>query len=114
MKSPLNWQKPVWVMVSMLFLIGGILMFTNAGVAMQATKTGNQESQMKAYSVYQSKCLTCHDSVADPEKSGRTRDDWHLVVQVMHKYGLDLTVEESEMIIDLLYDLRRGMEREAG
>jgi uncharacterized protein YpuA (DUF1002 family) len=52
--------------------------------------------------------------VADPEKPGRTRDDWHIVVNVMHDYGLEMTNEESDMIIDLLYKLRRGMEREAG
>jgi hypothetical protein len=32
----------------------------------------------------------------------------------MHDYGLEMTNEESDMIIDLLYRLRRGMEREAG
>ncbi len=64
--------------------------------------------------MYTKKCLGCHDSVADPEKPGRTRDDWHLVVNVMHKYGLDMTAAEADMIIDLLYDLRKGMEREAG
>jgi len=32
----------------------------------------------------------------------------------MHKYGLDMTADEAGMIIDLLYDLRKGMEREAG
>jgi hypothetical protein len=52
--------------------------------------------------------------VADPEKPGRTRDEWHLSVNVMHGYGLDLSIQESEMIIDLLYDLRRGIEKEAG
>jgi hypothetical protein len=36
------------------------------------------------------------------------------VVNVMHGYGMDLSTEESEMIIDLLYDLRKGLEREAG
>jgi hypothetical protein len=36
------------------------------------------------------------------------------VVNVMHGYGLDLSFEESEMVIDLLYDLRKGLEREAG
>ena len=52
--------------------------------------------------------------MADPEKPGRTRDDWHLVVNVMHGYGLDLSTAESDAIIDLLYDLRKGMEKEAG
>jgi hypothetical protein len=32
----------------------------------------------------------------------------------MHKNGLDLTDDQSEQIIDLLYDLRRGLEKEAG
>jgi hypothetical protein len=32
----------------------------------------------------------------------------------MHGYGLDMSAEEGEIIIDLLYDLRKGMEREAG
>jgi hypothetical protein len=32
----------------------------------------------------------------------------------MHKHGLELTDEESEQMIDLLYDLRRGLEKEAG
>jgi hypothetical protein len=71
-------------------------------------------TDQKAFEVYKQKCLGCHDSVADPEKPGRTRDDWHLVVNVMHGYGLELTNEESEMIIDLLYDLRKGLEKEAG
>jgi len=31
----------------------------------------------------------------------------------MHGYGLDLDEIQSEMIIDLMYDLRKGME-EAG
>lgn len=52
--------------------------------------------------------------VADPEKPGRTRDDWHLVVNVMHGYGLHMTPDEADMIVDLLYGLRKGMEREAG
>lgn len=68
----------------------------------------------KAHALYSQKCLGCHDSVADPEKPGRTRDDWHLVVNVMHQYGTEMTNEESEIIIELLYDLRKGMEREAG
>ena len=94
-------------------LVSGFLIFGSHGVAMQAAKSGKM-MHAQAYTLYQSKCLGCHISVADPEKPGRTRDDWHLVVHVMHGYGLDLTDVESQMIIDLLYDLRKGMEREAG
>jgi hypothetical protein len=37
-----------------------------------------------------------------------------MVVEIMHDYGFDLTPHESALITDLLYDLRRGMEKEAG
>jgi len=99
-------------------LLGGIFLQGAYTIASQETKGdakfAKRESQIKAFQVYQQKCLGCHDSVADPEKPGRTRDDWHLVVNIMHDYGLDLTDEQNEQIIDLLYDLRRGLEKEAG
>jgi hypothetical protein len=114
MKS--NWigKRVVWTIILAGVLVSGFLIFGSPGVAMQAATSAKKMMHEKAYSLYQSKCLGCHMSVADPEKAGRTRDDWHLVVQVMHGYGLDLTDVESEMIIDLLYDLRQGMEKEAG
>jgi mono/diheme cytochrome c family protein len=68
----------------------------------------------KAYEIYKNKCLSCHVSVADPEKPGHTRDEWFLKVNVMHGYGLDLTDQEAAAIVDLLYELRPGMEKEAG
>ena len=98
--------------ICVICAVGVLLVLQTSGVA--AGGKGKQQAQQKAFKVYQQKCLGCHDSVADPEKPGRTRDDWHLVVEVMHGYGLDLSTEESGAIIDLLYDLRKGMEREAG
>lgn len=68
----------------------------------------------EAYELYKANCLGCHDTVADPEKPGRTRDEWFVVVNVMHDYGLDLTKEQSGMIVDLLYALRKGIERDPG
>jgi len=68
----------------------------------------------KTFEIYKSKCLSCHDSVADPEKPGHTRDEWFLKVNVMHGYGLDLTDQEAAAIVDLLYELRTGTEKEAG
>ena len=94
------------------FILGGVFLIGTQSAAEQ--KSGKAVEHHKAHAIYVKKCLNCHVSVADPEKPGRTRDDWHLVVNVMHGYGLDLTAEESEVIIDLLYDLRKGMEREAG
>lgn len=68
----------------------------------------------QAFKLYSQKCLACHDSVADPEKPGRTRDSWYLAVNLMHRHGLDLTAEESEIIVDFLYHLRRGPEKDPG
>lgn len=107
-------KRVFWTLALVGVMVSGFLVFGSHSVAMQEAKSGKKMMHEKAYALYQSKCLGCHVAVADPEKAGRTRDDWHLVVQVMHGYGLDLTAEESDMIIDLLYDLRKGMEREAG
>jgi mono/diheme cytochrome c family protein len=98
--------------ICVICAVGVLLVLQTSGAA--AGGKSKRQAQQNAFKVYQQKCLGCHDSVADPEKPGRTRDDWHLVVQVMHGYGLDLSTEESGAIIDLLYDLRKGMEREAG
>lgn len=91
--------------------MGGFFLLGTKSIVQAQQKKVNHE---QAYKLYTKNCLGCHDSIADPEKSGKTRDEWYIVVNVMHKYGLDLTVEEREQIIDLLYDLRKGMEKEAG
>ena len=114
MRSALIRKRVVGTIILAGVVVCGFLIFGSQSVAMQEAKSGKKMMHVQAYTLYQSKCLGCHTSVADPEKAGRTRDDWHLVVQVMHGYGLDLTDAESQMIIDLLYDLRRGMEKEAG
>jgi hypothetical protein len=90
----------------------GFLLISSSGSADSSEKM--KATHQKAFQVYARHCLSCHDSVADPERPGRTRDDWHLVVNIMHGYGLDVSNEDSEMIIDLLYDLREGLEKEAG
>ena len=92
--------------------MGVLLIVQNSNLVAAEKAKSKKMDHMKAYQMYQQKCLGCHDSVADPELPGRTRDDWHLVVNVMHGYGMDLSLEESEIIIDLLYDLRKGLERD--
>lgn len=112
MKKQSSLTKICSCLFVLFFLVGVFLMtpaLTNAG---QSAK--KKASHQEAFGVYSRNCLSCHDSVADPEKPGRTRDDWHLVVNIMHDYGLELSNKESEMIIDLLYDLRQGLEKEAG
>lgn len=53
--------------------------------------------------------------MADPEKPGK-KDDWRLAVEIMHDYGLRITQQEQEtdLIIELLYDFIKGIEKEAG
>ncbi|BBO67794.1 hypothetical protein DSCA_17240 [Desulfosarcina alkanivorans] len=108
-KRQVDWWRVSAFSICTLFLLGGICMMVNQSMA-KSTSVAHKQ----AFALYTKKCLGCHDSVADPEKPGRTRDDWHLVVNVMHKYGMDMTTDEADVIIELLYDLRQGMEREAG
>ena len=118
MRQLFNWKNILLGLTAIAFLVGGMLIVDSKGFAGQDTmllaKAGKKADFENAFKVYTQKCNGCHVSVADPEKPGRTRDDWHIVVNVMHDYGVGLTNEESDMIIDLLYKLRRGMEREAG
>ena len=108
-------SKRFWLLaVCLISAISVLLIMQSHSVVAAEKAKGKSTDLAKAYKVYQKKCLRCHDSVADPEKPGRTRDDWHLIVNIMHDYGLDLTTDQSEQIIDLLYNLRRGLEREAG
>jgi hypothetical protein len=118
MRRLFTWKNILLGLTAIAFLTGGLLLVDSKGIAMQETmtlaKAGEKADFEKAFKVYNQKCNSCHVSVADPEKPGRTRDDWHIVVNVMHDYGLELTHDQSDMIIDLLYKLRQGMEKEAG
>lgn len=111
MKATLGFSMIVGAVTCAAVLLLLILIPGTTGFATQNSKKASLE---QAYKTYTQKCLGCHVSVADPEKPGRTRDDWHIVVNVMHDYGLDLTGEESDQIIELLYHLRRGMEKQPG
>jgi mono/diheme cytochrome c family protein len=72
------------------------------------------QAQMEAYQLYEQKCLGCHDSIADPERPGKTRDGWTVTVKYMDKHYVDLNDAEAQKIIDLLFALRRGLERDPG
>lgn len=95
------------------FLLAGMVLAV-AGEKTTTPESRKKVEHKKAFAVYKQKCLLCHDSVADPEKPGRTQDEWLVVLKTMHGYGLDLTPEQTELIGGLLYDLRKGMEKEAG
>ncbi|WP_321391675.1 hypothetical protein [uncultured Desulfuromusa sp.] len=73
------------------------------------------KDQMHGYALNKKYCVSCHDSVADPEKTGFTRDTWHLIINIMHENGLEtLTTEENGALVDYFFMIRKGMEREAG
>lgn len=93
-------------------LIGLICVLTFFVASSYATTS---KDQMQGYALNNKYCVSCHDSVADPEKRGFTRDTWHLIINVMHKNGLEtLSVEENGALVDYFFMIRKGMEREAG
>jgi len=75
----------------------------------------SSNDQMNGYALNNKYCTSCHVSVADPEKPGFTRDTWHLIINIMHKNGLEnLSAEENGALVDYFYLIRKGLEREAG
>jgi hypothetical protein len=73
------------------------------------------KDQMNGYALSNKYCTSCHDSVADPEKPGFTRDTWHLLINIMHKNGLEnLSTEENGALVDYYFMIRKGLELEAG
>jgi hypothetical protein len=111
MRTNRYWNKMIFLVAVMILVIGGFIFQGMGNLAQADQKKLNHE---QAFRTYTKNCRDCHDSVADPEKPGKTRDEWHIVVNVMHQYGLGLNQEESGQIVDLLFDLRKGIEKEAG
>ncbi|MDW7646505.1 MAG: hypothetical protein SCI25_15890 [Desulfuromonadales bacterium] len=75
----------------------------------------NAKSVKEGYALNNKYCVSCHDSVANPERAGFTRDTWHLIIKVMHKHGLEkLSSEETETLIDYFYTIRKGIENQPG
>ncbi len=119
-------------LVVALALVGtGLALTTGSGWAMEdpvapkATKPvksdlvkPNPHFQPQArrveYAMFKKRCTTCHDSVADPEKPGKDRDEWYRVVNLMQGHGLVTRQSEADMIVDLLFALRRGKDGTPG
>jgi hypothetical protein len=94
-----------------------IMIVASCICAMLATSSFAQSTNtvMAGYALNKKYCVSCHDSVANPEKDGFTRDNWHLILNLMHKHGLQkLSYEEKEALVDYFYTIRKGMEKEAG
>lgn len=103
-----------------ILILSTILLFAVSGFAMDASlgqsaaKNGQRASLEKSFQLYQSKCTACHEGVADPDKPGKTCDDWHIVIKLMHDYGLELTEEEETILVDYFFTIRKGVEAQAG
>ena len=80
-----------------------------------AQATDKKIDLRKGYELSKKKCQGCHDSVANPEAGSRTRDDWHIIIDVMHKkFSQKLTAQELETLIDYFYSIRKGIEKDPG
>lgn len=66
------------------------------------------------FAVFKKHCTQCHNSVADPERPGKTRDEWYRIVNLMESHGLVIPQADADLIVDLLYNLRRGIEDTPG
>jgi len=80
-----------------------------------AEKKKEPSDLQKGYQLAKKRCLSCHDSVANPEAGRKTRDEWHVVMSVMHKqFKVQLSNQEQELLTDYFYTIRKGLEKEPG
>ena len=91
-----------------------ICLVLTAGVAVSVAGSDKVKAQKDGYALFKQKCLGCHASVADPERQGKTKDSWHVIIKVMHKYGVGITEDEQDTLIEYMYKIRQGIERDAG
>ena len=98
-----------------LAVLGTAMLFLSPAVIGAAEVKKEALDLQKGYQLAKKKCLSCHDSVANPEAGKRTRDDWHLVVDVMHQeFKLNMTNQEKEQLTDYFYNIRKGLEKDPG
>jgi hypothetical protein len=102
---------PRLVRAAVLFL-AAIAVPHLAAAGDKPVKPGHPSS--KAYQLILQKCTGCHVSVVDPERPGKTRDEWYAVVRLMQAHGFKLSDQETELIVDHLYAVRRGIEKTPG
>lgn len=102
-------------------LVAGLVILLSLGILVmlgsqrESSASGEEKPNLyRAYALYKAKCLACHYSVADPEKAGKTRDEWSRVVNVMHKQGIRMNDYEKAVIVDLLDKIRHGLEKDPG
>lgn len=101
-----------------LLAIGGPPLVADAAAEEARTIIPNPNPRTQAkefeFTVFKKHCTQCHNSIADPERPGKTRDEWYAIINLMEGHGLRISQEEADMIVDLLYSLRRGIEDRPG
>ena len=100
--------------VFLVLALAAALALAGAGLTWAKKPAPAAQAQKDAYQLYQSKCLDCHVSVADPERPGKTRDSWAVVVKFMDKHYVNLSDAEADKLVDLLFALRKGLEKDPG
>jgi hypothetical protein len=69
----------------------------------------------KGYQLAKKRCTSCHDSVANPEAGRKTRDEWIVVIDIMHKqFQVKLKKDEQEHLVNYFYNIRKGLEKDPG
>jgi len=64
------------------------------------------KSMQEAFLIFRKHCVQCHNSVADPEKPGRTRAHWYAIINLMKDHGLEISQKDADIIANHLYNLR--------
>jgi len=91
-----------------------VVLLAPAGVGAAETKKVTVDLQ-KGYQLAKKRCTSCHDSVANPEAGRKTRDEWHIVIDVMHKkFQTKMNNDELELLINYFYSVRKGLEKDPG
>ncbi len=91
-----------------------VALLVPVGVSAAETKKVTVDLQ-KGYQLAKKWCTSCHDSVANPEGARKTRDEWHIIVDVMHKkFQVKINNDDREQLIDYFYSIRKGLEKDAG
>jgi len=104
-------KKSIYVFIAFTAMIA----FSMSVSAMDDSLKKPKQMYSEGYELNIKYCTSCHNSVADPEKTGYTRDTWYVIINVMHKYGMQtLPQHDADVLVDYFYTIRKGIERDPG
>jgi len=91
-----------------------VALLAPVGTGAAETKKVSVDLQ-KGYQLAKKHCTSCHDSVANPEAGRKTRDEWIIVIDIMHKkFQVKLKKDEQEQLVNYFYAVRKGLEKDPG